>query len=618
MITVKVNGKFIDLDPEIKIQMKVENPLFSASFINEGYSYSFSLPRTEKNKLLLKKQEATFDVFVKGIWMFRSYIVSFSDNSDTIDVNVITEGKYFRKKCEEIKFAELDLQVVQICDETDVPAIKISKWEAYMQSTLSIPKLEQTHVFPHITSPFGYDLEEDVEPGEYNSVFEWGEKLLNRNIFGEYKLGYQTPLALGNKQWITSVAPCLKANYLLNKILDKFGLKVRVNELKNIPEFVDLFIFNNYVLDKLEEFGPTTQYNVHGTEINEQNHVTNTNLYSLLQLLNEVFDAYFVIEKTQIDILISKNRIKSKPNNETKFFSDIYNKDKSIVISGSNFSYEIDDTLNIYYRTFDMDGDPNVSGNFIYPYNTRNYPNSKLTNSENQLTATPINTFCFGAFNGMPRTNAEYIDQIGNTAELWKNYAYGQIFSRANSPFRYKSDLYENDAEIFDKIYFGCFRGIYDSVQPFFNETTGIYEPAGNVTFDHPFTYSFKVGGFLGQTVSTEIDIKHVFGFSSVYINEDDNCFDYYKKDKLALLYNSENNTKLAQFPFFKLLKLLKWDDIKHVIQQKNESFQGFAKSYSFTLSNQGISATEVEYVVRNKDLKGEFNDDFGNDYNIE
>lgn len=615
MITAKVNGKFIDLDPDMKIQMKVENPLFAQTFINEGYSYSFSIPPTQKNKLLIKKEESFFDLFFMGVFMFRAVILSFSKNIESIEVNLITEGKYFRKKCEEIKLSELDLEVVQICEETDAPLDKIEKWQNYMQATLSVPKLEQTHVFPMITSKGYNNFDEDAEPGDVNTVFEWGERLANRNIFGEYKLNYETSLSLGDKNWITTVAPCLKVPYLLKKIFQKFNIRVRKNELESIEEYTDMFIFNNYVLDFLEIDGANS-FNTHGTEISEINHVTNTNLYSLLQMLNEVFDAYFVLDKNQIDIYTSKSKLKGKPVNYSKFVSETYDNDPQEGV-GNNFSYEIDENLINSYRTFDVDSDPN-DPTFIFTHEVRNYPYSKLTNNENQFTATPMITFCFGSLNGFPRTNPEYNIHVANTTEFWKNYGWGQIFSRANSPFYLKSDEYENEAEIFEKIYFGCFRGIYDSVQPFFNETTGIYEPAGNVTFDHPFTYSFKVGGFLGQTVSTEIDIKHVFGKSSVYISENDNCLDLYKKPKLSLLYKSTINTKLAYFPFFKVIQLLKWDDIKHVIQQKNESFQGFSKSYSFTLTNQGISATEVEYVVRNKDLKGEFNDDFGNDFNIE
>jgi len=614
MITVKVNSKEIDVPVDIKIDIKVENPLFAATFINEGYSYAFSLPRTPKNIARIKGENSTFDLFFKGNLVFRAYIVSFSNNSSSIDVNVITEGKYFRKQCELLRLEELDLKIVEICEEDDHPADKIEKWQDYMQATLSIPKLKQTHVFPMITSKGYNNFDEPAESGDENHIFEYGERLINRNIFGEYKLNFQTSLALGDRNWITTVAPCLKLPYLLNRICSKFGLNIRINQLENIQEYLDDFVFNNYVLDKLEYIGPSS-YNVHGTEIDERNHVPDANLYSILEHLNETFGAYFVVKGNQIDIFVEKNVINRKPIDFTKFAEESFDTNPQEAL-GNNFTYEIEEELADFYKTFDVNSDPN-DPTYIYPLETRNFPFSKITNNENALKSIPMITSMFGAENGFPQSNGEYLD-FSASATPWTNYGWGQIFSRAFSPYYLKSDLYENDAVIFDKIFFGCFRGVYPGSQPYFDEITGEYTPAGNTYFDHPYTYSFKVGGFLGQTLSPEIEVQHVFGQSSVYQNYDDNCFDLYKITKQALLSRSTVKTKLITIPLYKLLQQLEFKDCKHVYQQKNESFIGLVKSYSFTLSNKGLSSVKPDYVVRNTNTSGEFGTDWNNDFDLE
>jgi hypothetical protein len=89
------------------------------------------------------------------------------------------------------------------------------------------------------------------------------------------------------------------------------------------------------------------------------------------------------------------------------------------------------------------------------------------------------------------------------------------------------------------------------------------------------------------------------YGISSIYGSEDQNSFDLYLREFYELLSKSVDIQKELYLPAHVLLDLMKWKATKHVIQQKNLSFEGYVKDVSFTISQTGISPTTITYVVR-------------------
>jgi hypothetical protein len=79
---------------------------------------------------------------------------------------------------------------------------------------------------------------------------------------------------------------------------------------------------------------------------------------------------------------------------------------------------------------------------------------------------------------------------------------------------------------------------------------------------------------------------------------------------------NSITRTKILKLSLAQLLQLKRWERTKHYISQKNQSFKGIVKELTFTVTNKGISPASVSYYVASSSKRGEFSDDYTNDFN--
>lgn len=621
MLTIKINNQLADINRDMKIPMKFENPLFSDNFMNEGYSYSWELPNTPKNKNLLKKKDLSIKVFFKGVLFINGVIDSYNRNGDSIGVHVVTDAKDLRKTLETTKLNELDFEDVTICEQSDIPIIKINKWEAYINDNLSQDVRDVSHTFPNIKT-WGYNNRDTDDSEVANFMFEYGQNMINRHGMGSSLLNFQVPISYdgGKNNWITTVAPCPMIKYLFESICKKHNLKIRTNQLDSIDEYVQMWAFNNYVLDKREgELSSFSTYNVHGLGFNLRNHVTDCDMFNVLTLLNEVFDAFFIIDGYFIDIFLAKNSINVPAKNVSKYASENFINDPGNS-TGFIVSYQDDDIEKYKVGDTTVEEEGITVSQYIYTHKTIQFPNNKTNNEPKTLKNVPLLTENFGKEPGYLTSFGRYQEYLDDTLTVYNTYGYGQLEYNAISKAYIKSDYYDNNAEIFTKIFFGLYRGIHPGYKPGYNPDDS-YNASLDTYPNTLVTCNFKNPIFINEDNGVFIypyDTDPIFGTSSIFINGPDNSFDLYKKDKLRLLFQSTIKTKLLYLPVYELLQLLKWKNIKHVIQQKKESFTGYVKTVSFTLSNLGLSPTEVEYVVANTDLGGSFSEDFSEDYEIE
>lgn len=609
MITCKINGKAVDIFEDMKINMKLSNPMFSEKFINEGYSYSFEFPNTSKNKAINIGYKSKVEIYFKGVLFINAYIISYIKTDASLNVNIVTDAKFFIDECETLLLTELDYAKIKICEETDLALEKRDAWENHMNNTLVTDIKTLTHFFPTIET-WGYnnyDGDTEYDENLINEMFQNGERVLNRNTNGEYLLNFDIDHTTIPKQWITSVAPCPKADYVLKTIFNHFGLRLVVNELDDILEYQQLWIWNNFVLDKyitetrtILGLTITKKYNVHGTEIDLKKHVPNTSLFDFLKMLNEIFDIYIVIDNKNISVFRSKNQINRAPVNVTKFASETFNDDLN-EFEAQSYSFNLSEEDAAYFRMVKTSG---VEKTYEKPYEVKSYPISGNSNNENELSAFPLKTEIISNYFGCPYSTAVYNSQADKTtATWWKTWPHGELQSRAFSPYYIKSDEYPNGkGEIFDRIYYGLSRGVWSGFTPGFDYTGTAYDPDNNSVHNAIYTLNFRDAFYGDLEHLPEVNINHILGKTSVYLNGEHNYFDVYKTEKLDVLYKSITKTKLLYLPLFEIIELMKWKNTKHVIQQKNESFKGFVKNISFTISNDGLSATEVAYVVQSND----------------
>lgn len=617
MIQIKINSEYLDINKETKISFKFINPFFSENFINESYSYSFLIKNNIKNKRILSRKNKSIDVLFSNILFCQGEILSVYEEEDNLNVNFRSKAKVLKENFEAKMLNELELDSFTINEASEDPFDKVQNWKNHIDTVLAEDSKTGSHKFPMIKS-WGYNNFEDTNSEETNTLFEFQGRVANRHGLGSFQPNFPVTNSFldGKKNWITTVAPCPRTEYLLNKIFDLFKIRIRNNELKNIPEFLQMFIWNNYVLDKVEPDSFGNYYNTHSDEFDLKNHVPKNNLFSILNLLNEVFDAVFVFENNYVDILIFSNAIKNKELDLSKYATELYSNE---VNNNTAFIINYPDELISNQKILESYTDINDfnSFNYLFTHKELYFGKNKLNPILKTLEAYPLQTITIGNETGYILTQASYEVYIAlPTPEPTTLVGFGQNEYYAFSPYYLKSDEYENDAEIFENIYFGLYRGLSNGFKPYFDED-GIYDPIGNTYPLTSKTCNFKNPIWINEDFEEkDFDTNEILGLSSVFINGPDSSFDKYKSQKVQILLNSDIKKKIFYFPIHIVLELIKFKRIRHIFKLKNESFKGYIKTISFVLTNEGISASEIEYYVKKNESFGEFSDDYSDDFN--
>jgi hypothetical protein len=594
MITIKIDNRIIDIDPDLAITFNWMNPLFSEDGINEGYSYSFTLPLTARNNMVIDKNKISQEVLVyfKGILLEKGRTLKVKSNQDSIEVNLILGGTNFKKDLEKINMNNLDYERIEICDSEDSPTEKINKWISHMETSIFSPEGKK-YFFPYIlTGKYFEDSEEESE----NTMFASTGGLINPFIMGQVRRNFAVPSDYeSEKEWALTVAPCPTIKYLLTYVLKYFEYKLKKNDLDSIPEYSDLFVFNNYVKDKFETEGLDT-YNTHGEYIDIVDHVPNCSVWNLFKLLNELYDTYFVVYDKSINIYTSKQQLSKPYEDFSKYVLDGFNDEESSV-ENIKTSYPIAEEEYLAFKN------PLATER---PFSPQYFPEENF--NFNDLTLTHEALKCRYEISRIGFAD-DFYTYISTPVESKLGfYEYQAVFFQNTPP---KSDEYTNDVEKFDMFKVGYFRGVRQTVE----WPQGDPEPSA--PFDHAFAYSFKELMFFGQNNGIDLGIDYSFGNAAIYINGEDNSFDYYKTQKLKLITgNSKTRVKILKLSLAQLLQLKRWERTKHYISQKNQSFKGIVKELTFTVTNKGISPASVSYYVASSSKRGEFSDDYTNDFN--
>lgn len=606
MIEIKVTGSNVDIREDLSITFKWSNPMFTG--INEGYSYSFSLPASAKNKSIIRSGLPIVISF-RGIVVERGEIKSFRNTNSGFEINMQTEGKSFRKRMEELRLNEFEFDKFKICDESDSAPVKLSKWKSHMTSTAS-DATSGTHKFPPMQI-FGTERY-STGPGEdfYNLVFDLMGGFVNPFFVGEYRSNFPVPVSFSASiNFPFTIAPTPRIEYILNKVISNLGMRL-INDLESILEFKQLIAFNNYVLDKIETLG-SDRYNVHGTEIDLSKHVPDVAAWELFEFLIEFFDAFFVVSNNRIECRLFKNDLNSELVDYTKFTLDGFENETSEVIQPFILTYDIekDEWKSGRFRKILSGSWP--TGEAIFPYMPLSYPDEVDAASEVKLKHLPMSSqFIFSE--GTSLNWSEFFNWYSSVISSQERFGYNEniaYLSPLNSAIL-KSDAYpENEGEIFQSFKIGFFRGIYETVK---NNPDVPTDPS---IWQHVFAYNFKDLMWYNEAFQP-LTIPTTFGNTSAYISEDDNIFDTYLKPKLDFLSNCEIKKKQLFLPLHRLLELKQWKKINHFIQQRNESFRGTIQEVSFTLTNKGISPALISYYVQ-KSKKAEHSEDYNNDFTI-
>lgn len=603
MLKIRINSEIIDLPEDISIQITSTNPMFTENGFNEAFSYSFNIPLSGKNLSIFNKYNST-DVSISLEFSSHLLLDGFAQitrNNKILKVSFKSEATDLRQYLESISFSDVELDVIPVCDLTDPVLTKIDKWHDHMTDiTFTEIETEGTHKFPMI-----YPAIEESD-ASLNFMHYYYSFSINTIINGTFIKNEGVPKSYrnGDLNWRQTVSPCIRLQYLFEKVLEyvsqEYGILIVKNEIIDIIEWKQMISFSTKVFDELYDDG-TNRFNFHGHEIDLNQIVPDASIISIFKLIFELFGINFYLSNRKLNILISDNQLKKNPIDLSKYCVPQYNIDYTVK-EVKKLSYELSDLDNYKYLirnlSFGIPGEPfwhevNKHSSRIIGKNTKKV-------SEEVVSYTPL----VSSF-GLTVTN-HYIT-IPNFIAGTPLTTFFEYETNFKIPLRLKSKVYdEKDFKANETFLIGCLRGKFDTYKP----TSEFQDPTLYPTVERMFFYN---GNRLTMDDSVPM-LDYNFGSCSLYFNDHKSHVSEYLK-RIIPLKSANEVSKTLYLPAHKIFEILKWDNPNHIIKQRNLSFKGAVKKVNFTLYKNSISPVEITYAVVEKEKSGDFNDDFNDDY---
>lgn len=598
MLRVKINGTIIDLPKDIAIQVKAANPIFSENGFNETYSYSFTIQKTARNKSIIHRlPNRYFNITIEfGSYLIESGIGNVKTNFNSFSISFKNNAIDLRQRLEETNLKSLDLGTVQVCEESDLPTVKIQKWVDHMtQTTITDPVTSGSHKFPHIQA--------DDEAQDQDYFDEWYQKnpdyifSVNALQGNQYVKNVGWPVAYNGSQpaWWNSVSPCLRIEFIFNKLMEKItkdlGITLNENQLDQIIEFKQMIHFSLLTMDKIEE-NSGFNYNVHGTSFELTKFAPKLNGMDLFKMLDEIFGIYSVLKNGKLKILLKKNLVNSRYIDVSKYCQYEYEIEEREYDS-VQILYPIDLDLLGLVPTWDTYV-TTISGDLT----TRDHDDITIGNGNSQsieYSYIPMKSYLSYSYPEYPSTwNGSVV--YNSSMHTYFKSVFGLISKH------YSESEWNNSGGI-EKFLIGLIRGKHD----LYNQSTS--------SFDEKMVFSNQ-HKFNDQTLYYEL-VTYTFGTCSLYLNSEKSHIDVYVKKFIDLMRRADLITKLLYMPIHKIVEIMKWEEPNHIIKQRNLSFKGMVKEINFTLYLDRVSPVSVTYAVSRPEAGGDFNQDYNEDLAI-
>jgi len=592
MTDVQLNGVFVELGPEFQLEGTIKNPLFSESGFAEGFSYVLSIPLTVNNKANADGKKGECVIWVGGTVLFSGYFSYKDKDEDSIQLFFISRELKFVQDLKEKKLAELTwAQYTVYTSGTDI--VKNTAWQAiYNQVMLVEPATEGTFKLPMISTKGAQQLtsvfstERNID---YNNIWEEHYNMVNvyTKTVGSLLGNFPTPTNTGEKNWANSVAPCPRIEYILEEVISQFGFILSENELQEVAEFMQMWTFNNYVLDR--EVVPITNFvNTFQGTIDLKNHVPDADCYSIFELLNEFFDAFFVIVNNKVEIRLAKTALAKPVLNYSKYLVD-FNGNEENEQTNYIFKYPVP-TTGKEFRRFTIVN----SAAFPLPGSKYLLDDKIVDNGQDQNTDVPLKNFpltsMYYQLPGFLQSWPYYQDYLNNLwdPENWMDSFVLKPYLLSNEFV--VSDAYpDGDGKIATNFQVGLYRGLYNTAE------TDLFVTVLNNIASYPYSYNLTTTPFrLSWTIPFNWPIV---GQNTLYQTGDYNLFDEYKAKKVAM--KSENGLRERSYalPIHLFKEMISFENSRHIIQQGNESFVGVVKEVKFVINSMGLAEVKPVYI---------------------
>lgn len=580
MIRISLNDIDLDLG-KVSIPFKFENPLFTGKIFNEGYSFTFTIPETEKNRSALSNSQRfdarivgrKYDIkfYFKGLFMFAGAITVKDIVNANIQCYFNSVGLNLNKSLSNIKLRDLDLHTRVVCLDADTPSEKQTKWEAHMIGHLQGVTFpgpgdpEISHYFPPIHSPSAYDDDFEVDPTVTVTGFtknHWWSQFINLYWLTYSRYSVQNRVLNSvyalRPGWQTTISPCPRFIPVMRAALTKLGFILDENDLLSETEIQNLFIYSNEVMDKIETTGSHT-YNVYGLDYDLKDFLPDLSALSLFIGLKEVYNAIFYEEDGRIKTITGKDLLSDSPEDWTKYadeaFANQFNEFSNYVYS---WKTDKDDQYTVLFSdqfieekiiSPDATGEIKITPGDVRPLASRVAPRGSI----------------WGTFVGVG-TDETSIDVItGPLIEAFENKTSLGYNAAIRSQL---SEIRPDDIQ--ETLLLGVWRGV---------DFAGTFYPyAVNQATD---------------------SLGVIYGEKSILWADEDGLVNNFHEDFLNYVNGSRSFDNILYLPPHKVAELAKFRHVKKSFETPNGKVTGILKEFEVTFTNEGMSPVKATYLTK-------------------
>ena len=614
MLRILIDNTEVDYLPGISIQLTYTNPLFSDKKINEVESYNFTLPATPKiNNIYLnsnsvnstsKQVKKKIKIYHSGILFISGVVHIEKKGHEAYSCYVQNEGTDFYKVATEASMLDLDLGKVELWTEAQDATLaagdKINLWAAHMQEINSANSEDVAYRFPMVRGFYDSPIieEQQVEDEGNNFVF-WSAGMINGFLKGAFVKNDVVPknTYANDKNWHNTISPCLRAEFVLQAIMELHGIDLADNELNEILEYAQLLFFSKKVKDQYLDLGTET-VNVHGRDFELNDFVPNVSVWEFFEFLTEMFGAYYLVVDNEIRVSLAKNVLNFKAVDFTKFAhpkSNFKDSDAEAISVSYDLSKEEENLYNL---------------NVVYSGNNEGwqykpYEEAKIIKKPKVFKHLPMNSI-FSRRYEFIETYTQFNDNYWPGEFEYVPLATFIINSPDVNNFDtlvVESDEFPEAGERANRFLAILFRGYHPTIRYDFNPSTGAFDPntpiATNSYFPCNLEDTERFLDFPNPPLSPSyFSTKHIY-LTEAETGEEKGVFNTYHKDYYELINGAREVDKELHLPAHKVKELSRFKQPKHTIDNPRGRFTGFVKEFKVSLFADRISSTTITYLFQ-------------------
>jgi hypothetical protein len=658
MIRLVIDGVDVPVPDNFSVQLNYENPLFLNDKVNKAYSYNFTLPVTEQLQNILKHRnrvstinktlELPCKLYHSGVLFVEGILKLTNINSLSYACFIRNDALTILDKMRNTKLNTVSLPTVEVWTQAEDTSLdilaKLERWSNFMMDNADKPVTSGMYKFPTIKANYNakayeagsFDdiyLQQSYFPTEEASVNHFvNEKFHSNELY--YFQQTATAGAVKSENWLQTVSPCLRIEYLFERMLNELGIVYEENDLLDIIEFMRMVCFSGRVLDQhfydiLPVISNTLYVNMHGRLFSLTDFIPDVYMWDLYYMLIDMFNIVSTFSENEVSIQLANHVLKKQAVDFTKYSEDFYSKGiDTNKAQGMRIKYEFEDTVLAWLnrpKTF-----------YTNPLDERglNYFGLQFEIGEDPFTERTVRYMPIGS-NGLETSDPSGVKDFGGPVvggippwpptvptvvpahpNLFPLYARMPFDPENGVFFPVNSKTYVNEAKNYDFLAVTQYLGIIDTYVQTPTEKDNDLPPTNtkktNACACVDSTLTFEEGsgwpnfGWGTKTLwMGEVQQREPEDADELTSNQDTESkglWNTYHKEYHDFMMRSVPIEKTLFLPPHKVKELSTFKEPKHVIDSPEGKFEGFVQKFSVTLYKDRISPTKVTYLIEQYD----------------